>query len=148
MCSTAEAGAEHYLTSGVALPDDVLRAAATADAILLGAMGTRTSATPTAPRSCRRSTSAITSSSMPAFVPIRAIAGVRQTLAGPRARDIDLVIVRESTEGLFAARARAVREGDAAVLDTMRITRRDPSGCSMPVSRWRAGAAGTVGRRK
>ena len=34
-----EAGAELYLRTGVALPDEVLGAAASADAILLGAMG-------------------------------------------------------------------------------------------------------------
>src|SRR6188474_281769 len=36
---THEAGAEHFLQTGVALPEEVLRAAASADAILLGAMG-------------------------------------------------------------------------------------------------------------
>ena len=56
--------------------------------------------------------------------PIRALPGVRTTLADPRARDIDFVVVRESTEGLFAARNESRRDGDAAVFDTMRITRR------------------------
>jgi 3-isopropylmalate dehydrogenase len=54
--------------------------------------------------------------------PIRAIAGVPPVLADPRAADIDLVIVRESTEGLFASRNRGEVTADAAS-DTLVITR-------------------------
>jgi len=42
----------------------------------------------------------------------------------PRARDIDLVLVRESTEGLFASRGRGTIEDDREARDTMVITRR------------------------
>jgi len=121
-----EAGAENYLETGVALPDDVLRAAASADAILLGAMGhpdiRYPNGTEIVPQIDLRDHFQL----FAGIRPIRAIPGVRQTLADPRARDIDLVIVRESTEGLFAARSESQREGIAAVLDTMRITR---AGC-------------------
>ena len=121
-----EAGAENYLETGVALPDDVLRAAASADAILLGAMGhpdiRYPNGTEIVPQIDLRDHFQL----FAGIRPIRAIPGVRQTLADPRARDIDLVIVRESTEGLFAARSESQREGNAAVLDTMRITR---AGC-------------------
>jgi 3-isopropylmalate dehydrogenase len=44
-------------------------------------------------------------------------------LADPRARSMDFVLVRESTEGLFAARTLSRREGDDVVFDTMRISR-------------------------
>ena len=119
-----EAGAEHYLKTGVALPDDVLSAAAAADAILLGAMGhpdiRYPNGTEIVPQIDLRDHFQL----FAGIRPIRAIPGVRQTLADPRARDIDFVIVRESTEGLFAARTESQREGNAAVLDTMRITRR------------------------
>lgn len=54
--------------------------------------------------------------------PIRTWPGLPSPLASPRASEIDLVLVRESTEGLFYARGRGVMEGEAA-LDTMKITR-------------------------
>lgn len=54
--------------------------------------------------------------------PIRTWPGLPTPLAHPRAAEIDLVLVRESTEGLFHARGRGVVEPDA-VSDTMRITR-------------------------
>jgi 3-isopropylmalate dehydrogenase len=121
-----EAGAENYLNTGVALPDDVLRAAADADAILLGAMGhpdiRYPNGTEIVPQIDLRDHFQL----FAGLRPIRTIPGVRPTLASPRASDIDFVIVRESTEGLFAARHESQREGDAAVLDTMRITR---TGC-------------------
>ncbi len=54
--------------------------------------------------------------------PIRVLAGAPTPLADPRARGIDCVLVRESTEGLFAARRDSQRRDDA-VFDTMRISR-------------------------
>jgi 3-isopropylmalate dehydrogenase len=59
--------------------------------------------------------------------PIRTFAGLPGPLADARAAQIDLVLVRESTEGLFHARGRGRIEGsgaDAAALDTMKITHR------------------------
>ena len=55
--------------------------------------------------------------------PARAIPGIPLPLADPRASDIDLVLVRESTEGLFASRGRGVVEDDREARDTMVITR-------------------------
>lgn len=57
--------------------------------------------------------------------PVKAYPNAPQRLADPRAEAIDLVILRESTEGLFysaAVHGRAV-EHDAGVDDIMRITR-------------------------
>jgi 3-isopropylmalate dehydrogenase len=54
--------------------------------------------------------------------PIRTWPGLPTPLASPRAAEIDLVLVRESTEGLFYARGRGVLKDDAAY-DTMKITR-------------------------
>ena len=119
-----EAGAEHYLKTGVALPEEALSAAASADAILLGAMGhpdvRYPNGTEVVPQIDLRDRFQLYAG----IRPIRVFPGVRIPLADPRARAIDLVIVRESTEGLFAARTESRREGDEAVLDTMRITRR------------------------
>jgi 3-isopropylmalate dehydrogenase len=58
--------------------------------------------------------------------PVRAYPNVPQRLADPRAADIDLVILRESTEGLFysaAVHGRSEVIGDREVRDTLRITR-------------------------
>ena len=58
--------------------------------------------------------------------PVRAYPNAPQRLADPRAAGIDLVILRESTEGLFysaAVHGRSDIIGDSEVRDTLRITR-------------------------
>ncbi len=58
--------------------------------------------------------------------PVKAYPNAPQRLADPRAAGIDLVILRESTEGLFysaAVHGRSDIRGDDEVRDTMRITR-------------------------
>ena len=57
--------------------------------------------------------------------PIRTWPGLAVPLSDPRAAQIDLVLVRESTEGLFYARGRGRQEGQgdtACVFDTMKIS--------------------------
>jgi 3-isopropylmalate dehydrogenase len=56
--------------------------------------------------------------------PIRAIPGVPTALADERAKRIDLVIVRESTEGLFASRGKGEIVDDREAHDTQVITRK------------------------
>ena len=120
------AGAQHYLDSGVALPDATLQACRQADAILFGAMGL--------PHVRNKDGTEIIPQLDIRFAldlyagvrPIRTFAGLPGPLADPRAAQIDLVLVRESTEGLFHARGRGqiVGEGNAqAAYDTMKITR-------------------------
>ncbi|MEM6311052.1 MAG: isocitrate/isopropylmalate family dehydrogenase [Pseudomonadota bacterium] len=58
--------------------------------------------------------------------PVRAYPNAPQKLADPRAADIDLIILRESTEGLFysaAVHGRSEVFGDEAVHDTLRVSR-------------------------
>ncbi|WP_193139077.1 MULTISPECIES: isocitrate/isopropylmalate dehydrogenase family protein [unclassified Meridianimarinicoccus] len=58
--------------------------------------------------------------------PVRAYPNAPQRLADPRAAGLDLIILRESTEGLFysaAAHKRAEVIGDSEVRETLRITR-------------------------
>jgi 3-isopropylmalate dehydrogenase len=58
--------------------------------------------------------------------PVKAYPNAPQRLADPRAAGIDMIILRESTEGLFysaAAHGRADIRGDEEVRDTLRITR-------------------------
>jgi 3-isopropylmalate dehydrogenase len=118
-----DAGAGCYRASGVALPREAMQAAASADAILLGAMGLPSvrypDGTEVAPQIEFRERFRLYAG----VRPVRVLPGVRTPLGDPRARHIDCVLVRESTEGLFAARTLTRSEGDAAVFDTMRITR-------------------------
>ncbi len=58
--------------------------------------------------------------------PVRAYPNAPQRLADPRAAGIDMIILRESTEGLFysaAAHKRSEVIGDSEVRETLRITR-------------------------
>lgn len=118
-----EAGAEVYRRTGVALPDDAMRAAEAADAILLGAMGSPDvrypDGTEVAPQLEFRERLQLYAG----VRPIRVLPGALTPLADPRVRQVDCVLVRESTEGLFAARSSSRRDGDSAVFDTMRISR-------------------------
>ena len=138
-----EAGAELYRDTGVALPEDALRGAESADAILLGAMGLPSVRYPNGTEVRRISTSASGSTSTPACGRSGVLAGAPTPLADPRARQVDCVLVRESTEGLFArAAADSRREGNDVVFDTMRISRDDlRSACSDSRLRWRESGA-------
>jgi 3-isopropylmalate dehydrogenase len=118
-----KAGALHNRETGEALPDATFAACRDADAILFGAMGwpdiRYADGTEIAPQLDLRFRLELYAGVRPA----RAIPGVSLPLASPRARDIDLVLVRESTEGLFASRGKGVRLGNDEARDTMVITR-------------------------
>ena len=117
------AGAACYRDTGTALPAAALRAAGRSDAILLAAMGLPSvrypDGTEIAPQLDLRFEFGLYAGVRPA----RALPGLPLPLADPRARDIDLVLVRESTEGLFAARGNGIVEDDAVARDTMVISR-------------------------
>jgi 3-isopropylmalate dehydrogenase len=117
------AGAIHFRDTGEALPEPTFEAARAADAILFGAMGwpevRQADGTEIAPQLDLRVRLGLYAGVRPA----RAIRGMPGALADPRAADIDLVIVRESTEGLFASRGVGTVEDDATARDTMVITR-------------------------
>ncbi len=55
--------------------------------------------------------------------PVKVFPNCRTPLADPRAAGIDLVILRELTEGLFASRGKGTVEDDEVASDTMVITR-------------------------
>ena len=118
-----EAGAQHYLDSGVALPEDTLKVCERADAILFGAMGLPhvrgADGTEIIPQLDLRFHFDLYAG----VRPIRTFKGLPTPLSSPKAAAIDLVLVRESTEGLFYARGRGDVRGDTEVFDTMRITR-------------------------
>ncbi|TCZ55091.1 isocitrate/isopropylmalate dehydrogenase family protein [Roseicella aquatilis] len=116
------AGAFHYQATGEGFPESSFRAAAAADAILLGAMGwpgiRQADGTEIAPQLDLR----VRLNLYAGVRPVRAIPGVPVALADPRAREIDLVLIRESTEGLFHSRGQGLVTPDLAE-ETLRITR-------------------------
>ena len=121
--SYQKAGAQHYVDSGVALPDATLKACDEADAILFGAMGLPhvrgADGTEIIPQLDLRFHFDLYAG----VRPIRTFKGLPTPLASPKAAEIDLVLVRESTEGLFYARGRGETRADG-VYDTMQITRK------------------------
>lgn len=117
------AGAFCYRDTGEALPGRSFERAKAADAILFGAMGwpeiRYPDGTEIAPQLDLRTRLDLYAG----LRPIRLLPGVEGALSDPRAAMIDLVIVRESTEGLFAARGKGEIEADARAADTQVITR-------------------------
>ncbi|MDX1512973.1 MAG: isocitrate/isopropylmalate dehydrogenase family protein [Gammaproteobacteria bacterium] len=117
------AGAGHFRDTGCALPDETVEAAKKADAILFGAMGLPDVRTEDGTEIQPQLDLRVMLDLYAGVRPIRAMPGGPTPLADPRARGIDLVIVREQTEGLFSDVGRARVENDTAV-DRMVITRR------------------------
>lgn len=118
-----EAGAAHYQKTGISIAPGDMALARQADAILLGAMGLPSvrydNGTEIAPQLELRETLGLYAG----VRPIRTIPGLPPVLADARGQALDLVLIRESTEGLFAARGKTTLVGDEAAHDTMVITR-------------------------
>jgi len=118
------AGAGEYLRSGNALPPGTMERLREHDAILLGAMGLPDvrlpGGTEIAPQLDLREQLELYSG----VRPIRLYHENDTALKGYRAGEIDLVIVRESTEGLFSGRLSSFPSDAEEVTDTLRVTRR------------------------
>ncbi len=117
------AGAGLYRETGVAMPDEVWQVAEAADAIFLGAMGLPdvryddgTEITPQLDLRFRFDLYA-------GVRPVSAKRGGMRVLNDSRADNIDFVLVRESTEGLFASCGKGEVLDDREARDTMVITR-------------------------
>ncbi len=121
-----EAGAGYYQRTGVDIEPDGENRAGEADAILLGAIGLpsirRPDGTEIAPHLRLRDIYGLYAG----VRPVKAYPNAPQRLADPRAAGIDLIILRESTEGLFysaAVHGRGEVIGDTEARDILRITR-------------------------
>jgi 3-isopropylmalate dehydrogenase len=117
------AGAFHYRDTGTAISQATLADIATADAILFGAAGwpdiRRADGTEIAPQIDLREHFGLFAGLRPA----RLFPGVRRVLARG---EVDMLMIRESTEGLFAGRHDPPGNDPDSVSDRMTITR---AGC-------------------
>ena len=117
-----EGGALYYKETGSTLAPNGMARAGAADAMLFGAMGWPEIRFPDGREITPQIDIRAEFGLFAGVRPIRAIPGVPLALADPRASGIDLVILRESTEGLFAKRDEGVITREQAS-DTLVITR-------------------------
>lgn len=146
---TVPGGAHYYRDSGRVLPVDGLDRAGRADAILFGAMGWPDIRFPDGTEIAPQLDIRFALKLFAGVRPIRAIPGVPPVLTHPRAKDIDFVIIRESTEGMFASRGKGELIGDSEARDTQVITRKTTeqlSHFSFELARQRKRERGTPGR--
>jgi 3-isopropylmalate dehydrogenase len=118
-----EAGAIAYRDTGVALSKAALDAARKADAILLGAMGWPDIRYPDGTEISPQIDLRFEFGLFAGVRPVRTLPGMPAILADKRAEHLDFVVIRESTEGLFASRGKGVVIDDREARDTMVITR-------------------------
>lgn len=121
-----DGGAALYRETGNAFSDENMEAARRADAILFGAMGLPDvrypDGTEIAPHLEMRREFYLYAG----VRPVRRLPRTPSFLADPRADDIDLAIIRESTEGLFYSRGKGTIEtvnNDEVAKETLVITR-------------------------
>jgi 3-isopropylmalate dehydrogenase len=146
---TIPGGAHHYKETGAILPKDGLERAGKADAILFGAMGWPDIRFPDGTEIAPQLDMRFAFNLFAGVRPIRAIPGVPPVLADPRAAKIDFVLIRESTEGMFASRGKGEVIDDAEARDTQVITRRTTerlTAFSCELARRRKRERGTPGR--
>ncbi|MEM6974614.1 MAG: isocitrate/isopropylmalate family dehydrogenase [Pseudomonadota bacterium] len=117
------AGAAHYARHGEALPPSALKSAEAADAILLSAMGLPdvryADGTEISPQIELRFAMGLYAG----VRPVMTFPGQPCPLADARARALDFVLIRESTEGLFHSHARGTVTEDREAREILLITR-------------------------
>src|SRR6201986_5420200 len=119
----APAGASNYLATGKSMPDSTIKLCEEADAILLGACGLPSVRYPDNPEIAPQLALRLNFDLYAGVRPARLIPGVPSPIKGAEQRGIDLVVIRESTEGLFASMGKGVVTHDEA-RETLVITRK------------------------
>lgn len=121
-----EGGALHYQRTGQVLPDDTLRACRQAAAILHGAAGIPGVVYPdgTEVGNDLHLQLRFKLDLYANVRPIRLYRGVKSVLADWQPGQIDYVIIRENTEGLYASRGAGIKLRDELVTDTLVMTRK------------------------
>src|SRR3954465_1638863 len=119
----APAGANNYRETGKSMPDSTVRLCDEADAILLGACGLPSVRYPDNTEIAPQVELRFHFDLYAGVRPARLIPGVPSPIVGADARGIDFVLIRESTEGLFASMGKGVVTQDDA-RETLVITRK------------------------
>lgn len=120
---TFSVGAGEYLARGNPLPAEAIAGCRACDAILLGAMGLPDVRWPNGKEMTPQIDLREEFQLYCGLRPIRLYHEQDTPLKGFKAGEIDFVIVRESTEGLFSARLSRTDPTTGEVCDVMRITR-------------------------
>src|SRR5712664_2622960 len=119
----APAGANNYLATGKSMPDSTVRLCDEADAILLGACGLPSVRYPDNTEIMPQVELRFHFDLYAGVRPARLIPGVPSPIVGADQRGIDLIVIRESTEGLFASMGKGVVT-DTEARETLVITRK------------------------
>jgi 3-isopropylmalate dehydrogenase len=119
----APAGANNYLATGKSMPESTLRLCDEADAILLGACGLPSVRYPDNTEIMPQVELRFHFDLYAGVRPARLIPGVPSPIVGADQRGIDLIVIRESTEGLFASMGKGVVT-DTEARETLVITRK------------------------
>ncbi|MEM8580903.1 MAG: isocitrate/isopropylmalate family dehydrogenase [Pseudomonadota bacterium] len=114
------AGASHYAKTGDALPKGSVDAARASDAILLSAMGLPDIRYPDGTEITPQIDLRFEMDLYAGVRPVRVAPGYPSPLAAPG--DVDFVLIRESTEGLFHTKGKGTVTNDYAT-ETLKITR-------------------------
>jgi 3-isopropylmalate dehydrogenase len=118
------AGAAEFLRSGNPLPNEVLNACRDADAVLLGAMGLPHVRWPDGRELTPQLDLREQLDLYAGIRPIRLYHPQDTPLKTALSSPIDLVVVRENCEGLFATRLHPAQPATGEVCDTLRVTRK------------------------
>jgi 3-isopropylmalate dehydrogenase len=117
------AGAGHYKETGKSMPESTIKLCEQADAVLLGACGMPSVRYPDKTEIMPQVELRFIFDLYAGVRPARLIPGVPSPIVGAAERGIDFVLIRESTEGLFASMGKGVVTHDDA-RETLVITRK------------------------
>ena len=117
------AGANHYRDTGKSMPESTIKLCDEADAILLGACGLPSVRYPDNTEIMPQVELRFIFDLYAGVRPARLVPGVPSPIVGAAEHGIDFVLIRESTEGLFASMGKGVTTRDEA-RETLVVTRK------------------------
>jgi 3-isopropylmalate dehydrogenase len=121
--SETPAGATHYQATGKSMPESTIKLCEEADAILLGACGLPHVRYPDNTEIMPQVELRFIFDLYAGVRPCRLIPGIPSPIVGAAEHGIDLIVIRESTEGLFASMGKGVVT-ETEARETLLITRK------------------------
>jgi 3-isopropylmalate dehydrogenase len=118
----APAGAQNYKDTGKSLPESTVKLCDEADAILLGACGLPSIRYPDNTEIMPQVELRFIFDLYAGVRPARLVKGAPSPIVGAQEKGIDFILIRESTEGLFASMGKGVTTHDEA-RETLVVTR-------------------------